>query len=155
SDFPANRFQLLRLVRNGALSPGKELRPGAVVKTRGAGCLARQFTWWQLDAQSASLTSQITYEVTGGRLFELRLGLPAGWTVEQVGLLPGNGSALTASKANWTVFQENNRAILKVVPRRLLTAQAPLRLTVRLRAQRPRPGGPFGAVPRGGLLVAF
>src|SRR5262249_40038438 len=33
--------------------------------------------------------------------------------------------------------------------------QAPLRLTVRLRAQRPRPGGPFGAVPRGGLLVAF
>ncbi len=114
---------------NGVAGP--EVRPQALLRMRGHECLARQLTWWKIDPPRAALTAQVTYELARGQLFELRLGLPAGWAVDQVTLDEEGGG----TRPGWTALAEKGRRVLVVTLPRPLRPQAPAHLTVRLRGR--------------------
>jgi hypothetical protein len=80
-------WQVVSLTRIG-LSGKVPLRPSAVVVSQGPEVRIRQSTWWQLGNSSTALTTQVTYEIERGRLFQLSLLLPRGWQVDQVKLTP-------------------------------------------------------------------
>src|SRR5262249_53417807 len=81
-------WQVLTWTRTDPSTGGIFRRPSARVKLQTPDAHARQLTWWQLGAASSTLTTQITYAVTRGRLFGLVVALPAEWQVGQVELTP-------------------------------------------------------------------
>jgi hypothetical protein len=120
-------------------------RPGGRVQVHGVDFRARPLLWWQPTGGGAgaatvpgrpALTARITYEVSRGRLFQLRVALPHGWDVDRLGL---NGVEL---RAGWGVRQENGRPVLTVDLLRPLTPGSAERgavLTVWLRAAAQQP----------------
>jgi hypothetical protein len=142
----SNDFQALTLTGEGT-------RPSFFVPrlsagAAGSGCLARQFTRWQVSPRGATLTAQITYQIARGRLFQFRLGLPAGWEVEQVELdqdEPGTTDLLRS----WAPLEEQGRPVLVVELQQALLPRVSMRLTVHLHAAR------APVVPAAGLALDF
>jgi hypothetical protein len=142
TDNGADLSQVLTLVGNSDPASGdRPARPRAVVKMQEAACLVRQSTWWQIHPDGARLDARLTYELARGRLFQLRLGLPPGWDVEQV-QLGGNGRD---PLKNWGVTEEKPRPVVVIDLQRPLLPQMPLTLSVRLR-QAWRSGVPLGSL---------
>lgn len=115
----ANGWQVLTL-SGGGLANGPEVRrPGARIHTHGVDFWARQLLWWQVavppageaattGAAQSSLTAQLTYEVSRGRLFQMPVALPPGWEVDRLQLTP------TDLLRNWNVLPEKGRQVLLV-----------------------------------------
>src|SRR5262249_15413879 len=152
---------LLTLTAAGPDGQGKEQRPGADIKSQRPRYLARQVAWWQVGPRGSTLTSQITYQVTGEPRAQLRVALPLGSAVARVDLESPREVTATDSVPTWTLFEENGRSFLVISPRRGeppggtgsqlpgTRARPPLRLTVRLHRLRPQ------AIPPAGLVLAF
>jgi hypothetical protein len=86
----ADGGQLLSLLEPGQTT-GTAGRPQALLKGQGVGAHTRQASWWQIGREGSLLTSEISYELSHGKLFQLALKLPdagKGWQVEQVALEP-------------------------------------------------------------------
>jgi hypothetical protein len=83
-------------------------RPSARIRSAPADFQVRQTTWWQLQPDRPLLVAEIAYAVSRGRLFQLPLQLPAGWSVERVDMSPPE------CLRNWTVTSEGGRSILQV-----------------------------------------
>jgi hypothetical protein len=133
-----DRTRILTLSGNGGP------RPGGRILSQGFDCLARQHTWWQIGPRGSTLTSLVRYEVERGRLFQLRLGIPPGWEVDQVQAGPDDHVL-----RSWAPLADSRRTILLVDLDRALRPQAPVQLTVRLRS-------PVGrSVPSAGQVLAF
>jgi hypothetical protein len=139
--------QVLRLVV-GADAQGKVQRPGAGVKSPALDFRARQMAWWQVGPEQATLTAQITYEVTRGRLFRLPVRLPPRWKVEQVELTP-------TDLLQQVSLSPGCDPVLVVDLQHPLGPSVAARLTLRLRAEPgwDAPGG-AGATPSP-LLALF
>ncbi len=88
-------WQRLTLVGGGVVSAQERRPAGSAARRPQVNLLvhvpefrARQLAWWRVHAESMSLTLQIHYEVSQGRLFQLRVRLPAQWAVDRVELSP-------------------------------------------------------------------
>ncbi len=122
-------FQRLSFLGGGVAEAGG--RPRVVLQPHAAEFRARQVAWWRVD--QASLTLQISYDVSYGRLFQLAVRLPADWEVDHVDLAPDD------LRRDWTVRTEKGGRVLLVDLQRALTPaeKRGARLTVGLRPARP------------------
>jgi hypothetical protein len=78
-------WQRVSLV-GGGLEPVD--RPSAHLRVRGAEFRTRLLEWWQIDATGMTLTLQVAYDVSYGRLFQLPVLLPVDWEPERVEVSP-------------------------------------------------------------------
>src|SRR5207245_1026936 len=58
-----------------------------------------QLSWWQVQSGGVSLTVQVFYQLTHGRLFELPLWVPADWEVDRVEMA-------AAGLRNWQTLRD-------------------------------------------------
>jgi hypothetical protein len=92
-------------------------RPSSRLIRAAVDYMVRQQTWWQIQHQTATLTSRLTIEVSRGRLHQIPLQLPPEWEVEQVESVAGDDLV-----SWWRVVPENNVSMLYVMLKRLLVA---------------------------------
>ncbi len=84
-------WQRLTLVGGGLAPEGKQpLRPSARLQVHGVEFRARQLAWWQPGPLRSTLTLQVQYEVSAGKLYELPIQLPAGWDIDRVETSPSS-----------------------------------------------------------------
>jgi hypothetical protein len=127
-------------------------RPAGRVLVRGVEFWAQPLLWWQPTTGSAvgvsaavgrpTLTAQITYEVSRGRLFQLRVALPRGWEVDRLEL---NAAEV---RTGWGVREEDGRPVLAVDLPRPLTpggADHSAVLTILLHGLGQKPAPPGGS----------
>jgi hypothetical protein len=122
--------QVLTLASGGLDSSANiaPARPSATIQASGVEYRTRQVTWWRVQPEMSSLTTQLTYEVDRGQLLQLPLALPADWKVERVEL---NQSDLLRY---WEVRQDKGATLVVHLRKPLgpATTGMPIRLTVRL-----------------------
>jgi hypothetical protein len=129
--------QMLTLARQGVGDRGSAPRPSARVKIQEADVRARQRIWWRLGPTSSALTTDITFTVARGRLFELPVLLPPNWQVDQVKLEPA-GLLRT-----YHVVKEKGQSRLMVDLQEALGPRSnPAQLTLQLQPEKPEPGSP-------------
>jgi hypothetical protein len=86
--------QTLTLVQGGRSVDAQEAegtpvrRPSAVLKSRNAELVVNQQSWWQIDTQSSTLTSELDCKATSGQTYHLPLKLPADSLVNMVQVEP-------------------------------------------------------------------
>jgi hypothetical protein len=83
----ASGSQVLTLA-GGGLGPPR--RPAARLQAYSVDFSTQQLTWWRCDANGMALTVQIGWDVREGRLFQLPVLLPVGWSVEKVEMTPSS-----------------------------------------------------------------
>ena len=83
-------------------------RPQAALYPHGVEFRARQLAWWRVDPARSSLTLQVAYDVSYGRLFQMAVRLPADWEVSRVDLAPAG------LLRNWSVGRANGAPVLLV-----------------------------------------
>lgn len=126
-------WQRVTLIGGGLAPGGKSAgsvprRPRVGLHVHEVEFRARQLAWWQLHLERTALTLQTRYEVLSGRLFRLRVLLPAGWGAEQAEVSPSGWLR------NWGVRTEAEGQVLWVDLMRPLTPAA-------------------GGMPSGGLVL--
>ena len=117
-------------------------RPQAVLYPHGVEFRARQLAWWRVDPTRSSLTLQIAYEVSYGRLFQMAVRLPVGWEVGRVDLAPAG------LLRNWSVGQVNGAPALLVDLQKPLAPAEKARCAARRSSStwnRPTPTTSWGA----------
>jgi hypothetical protein len=142
------------LLAAAALPAGwHQVRPGAQLEAQHSDCLAQTFAWWQVAPRSMALTAQTTFKVIRGELFQLRLGIPLGWTVEQVRLVdPASKLSIPhrwTSEAGERPMGRAARSLLIIEPQRPVRSRHQIRLTIQLRKALNQP------VPTSGRLLDF
>jgi hypothetical protein len=121
--FQADGWQQLSLVAglDAGVNPA---RPTARVQTPGPEYQVRQASWWQIAPEQWSLTTQIAYEVSSGRLFSLQVVLPNNWDVEQVEMTPAD------LLQGWSIVNDKGKPTLMVDLQRPLDPASGARMTL-------------------------
>lgn len=101
-------WQVLTLADHGLHAGSAPVRPSARLKSLTPDFLAFQAAWWQVDARSSTLTSQLTFEMMRGQLFRLACAVPDGWEIDRIEMKPAE------LLRGWNALREKNRTLLVV-----------------------------------------
>ncbi len=113
------------------------LRPGAVVKSRGNDVLVTQQSWWQVDTQGSTLTSELACKLSRGQLYHLPLKLPAESQVNQLQVEPKE------MLRGWAAAGSQKNPLLLIDLAQPATPERPFKIKVQLRLP-PRALSPKG-----------
>jgi hypothetical protein len=108
-------------------------RPSAVVRAKACEFLAQHRTWWQIDKNHSTLTTEIECRPMRGQLFHLPLKMPANSQVEQISVEPKE------MLRGWVPSGTQQNPLLMIDLAQPATLQTPVKIKLRLRVLHTRP----------------
>lgn len=102
-------------------------RPSAVVRARPCEFLTRQRTWWQIEKQQSTQTTEIDIQPRSGQLFHVPLKLPPDCQLEQISVEP------KAQLRGWVARGTPQNPLLLIDLAQPATLQSPVKIKLRLR----------------------
>jgi len=118
--------QLLTLVHGGWQTTQPE-RPTAVLKSRTTEFLLEQQSWWQLDLNGSTLTSELVCKPHRGQLYHLPLKLPPDSQVDQLSVQPKE------LLRGWAAAGSRQMPMLLIDLAQPATPQTPVKIVLQLR----------------------
>jgi hypothetical protein len=108
-------------------------RPSAVVRAQACEFLAQHRTWWQIDKNHSTLTTEIECRPMRGQLFHVPLKMPANSQVEQISVEPKE------MLRGWVPAGTPQNPLLMIDLAQPATLQTPVKIKLRVRLAHSRP----------------